>query len=168
MYAKIENGSVSKYPYQFADLRSDNKSISFPLDAMERADNRSMYGFEPVSPVSYTPAPGHNAVEVTPTLVSGVWTQSWSDELKSPGQVTFNELTLVEPPEAAGKLPNQIDPVWDGSSWIQTWELVDANWLEARLAKYNVPEKQIEFITENGLEAWQARVAQIKLDHPKP
>ena len=27
---------------------------------------------------------------------------------------------------------------------------------------------QIEYITENGLEAWQTKVAQIKADNPKP
>jgi len=26
---------------------------------------------------------------------------------------------------------------------------------------------QIEFITENGLDAWQAKVAEIKARHPK-
>jgi hypothetical protein len=27
--------------------------------------------------------------------------------------------------------------------------------------------EQIEYITENGLEAWQSKVAQIKIDNPK-
>lgn len=40
-------------------------------------------------------------------------------------------------------------------------------WLTARLAAYGTIEGQLEFITENGLDAWQTRVAQIKADNPK-
>ena len=36
-----------------------------------------------------------------------------------------------------------------------------------RLEAYGTPEQQIEYITENGLEAWQTKVAQIKKDNPK-
>ena len=38
----------------------------------------------------------------------------------------------------------------------------------SRLSSYGSPERQLEFITENGLEAWQAKVAEIKAAHPKP
>lgn len=41
------------------------------------------------------------------------------------------------------------------------------SWLLARLASYGSLIEQIEYITENGLEAWQAKVAQIKADNPK-
>ena len=41
-------------------------------------------------------------------------------------------------------------------------------WLLKRQEAYGAVEEQIEFITENGLEAWQAKVAQIKTDNPKP
>ena len=34
-------------------------------------------------------------------------------------------------------------------------------------AAYGTLESQIEYITENGLEAWQTKVAQIKADNPK-
>ena len=40
-------------------------------------------------------------------------------------------------------------------------------WMNNRLAAYGNPESQIEYITENGLEAWQAHVAKIKADNPK-
>lgn len=40
-------------------------------------------------------------------------------------------------------------------------------WAIARLAAYGAPEAQLEYITENGLEAWQANVAKIKADNPK-
>jgi len=41
-------------------------------------------------------------------------------------------------------------------------------WLSARLEAYGSLESQIEYITENGLSAWQTHVAQIKTDNPKP
>ena len=40
-------------------------------------------------------------------------------------------------------------------------------WLQDRQAAYGDVESQIEYITENGLEAWQTKVAQIKADNPK-
>lgn len=41
-------------------------------------------------------------------------------------------------------------------------------WQQDRQAAYGNPEDQIEYITENGLDAWQTKVAQIKADNPKP
>jgi hypothetical protein len=38
---------------------------------------------------------------------------------------------------------------------------------DKRLKKYGTIAEQIEYITENGLEAWQSKVAQIKIDNPK-
>lgn len=40
-------------------------------------------------------------------------------------------------------------------------------WLDDRLEAYGSAYSQIEYITENGLAAWQAHVAQIKADNPK-
>lgn len=41
-------------------------------------------------------------------------------------------------------------------------------WLIARQEAYGQVDSQIEYITENGLEAWQTHVAKIKADNPKP
>ena len=38
---------------------------------------------------------------------------------------------------------------------------------DKRLKEYGTIAEQIEYITENGLEAWQSKVAQIKIDNPK-
>ena len=38
---------------------------------------------------------------------------------------------------------------------------------DKRLKEYGTIAEQIEYITENGLEAWQSKVAQIKADNPK-
>lgn len=45
---------------------------------------------------------------------------------------------------------------------------VDYDHKYARIQEYGPLVDQIEFITENGLEAWQARVAGIKNLYPKP
>ena len=39
---------------------------------------------------------------------------------------------------------------------------------EKRLEAYGTMQQQLEFITEHGLEAWQAKVAEIKTMYPKP
>ena len=43
----------------------------------------------------------------------------------------------------------------------------DPQWLKDRMEAYGTLQSQIEYITENGLAAWQAHVAQIKADNPK-
>lgn len=40
-------------------------------------------------------------------------------------------------------------------------------WLLARIAAYGTPDTQLEYITENGLEAWQTHVTSIKTANPK-
>jgi len=40
-------------------------------------------------------------------------------------------------------------------------------WLIARMDAYGSLTDQIEYITENGLEAWQTHVAEIKAANPK-
>lgn len=41
------------------------------------------------------------------------------------------------------------------------------DWLEKRIAAYGNIQSQLEFIAENGLEAWQEEVAMIKKQFPK-
>jgi hypothetical protein len=44
----------------------------------------------------------------------------------------------------------------------------DYDYVYARTSEYGSLESQLEFITENGLEAWQAKVTEIKNKYPKP
>lgn len=46
--------------------------------------------------------------------------------------------------------------------------LADPDWVLARMEAYGTFGEQIEFITENGLDAWQTKVAEIKAANPKP
>tara|TARA_R100000951_G_scaffold82460_1_gene70150 strand:+ start:4858 stop:5241 length:384 start_codon:yes stop_codon:yes gene_type:complete len=60
---------------------------------------------------------------------------------------------------------------------IDLWDALDVavqadnvpapEWLAARSQAYGSAQYQLEYITENGLEAWQTRVAEIKAAHPK-
>ena len=46
-------------------------------------------------------------------------------------------------------------------------EKIEPTYIEKRLAEYGTPQKQLEFITEHGLDAWQAKVEEIKKQIPK-
>lgn len=48
-------------------------------------------------------------------------------------------------------------------------EVVDdtPTWFLKRQEAYGAVEAQLEYITENGLDAWQTKVAKIKTDNPK-
>lgn len=45
--------------------------------------------------------------------------------------------------------------------------VVEPQWLQDRRDAYGSTSSQLEYITENGLEAWQAHVAEIKAANPK-
>ena len=130
LYAKVENGSISQYPYEIHNLRKDNSSTSFPETAMNISSIQSDYGIVEVAELSSPVSETHNVSEGSPALVNGVWTQSWEQAPK----------TAIE---------------------------LEAQVIDQRRAEYGHLDNQIEFITENGLEAWQARVADIKARHPK-
>jgi hypothetical protein len=53
--------------------------------------------------------------------------------------------------------------ILDKQSELQALEDV----ISKRIAEYGSVAKQIEFITENGLDAWQSKVAEIKAKYPK-
>jgi hypothetical protein len=73
----------------------------------------------------------------------------------------------VEPTPPDGFRAHAGDPEFVGDEWRQTWDYVEISWLEHRMEAYGNPSDQIEFITENGLEAWQQKVADIKAKYPK-
>ena len=73
----------------------------------------------------------------------------------------------VEPTTPDGFKAVEGAPEFVGNEWRQTWDYVEISWIEHRVEVYDSPEEQLEFITENGLEAWQAKVADIKAQYPK-
>jgi len=84
------------------------------------------------------------------------------------------EVTEVARPQSTTHNVSEVTPALVSGNWTQTWEQVAKSAEElsnaavnARYSEYGLPADQIEFITENGLDAWQAKVAEIKARHPK-
>ena len=167
MYAKVESGSISTYPYNIGKLRKEHKNTSFPSDSFSREDIKGEYGIVDVSSSAPPSSMGYHVREGTPELVNGVWTQTWTQTLKSPSEVDDGEKVGTVIPTQEGKNTVEILPVHDGSQWNRTYEFQDATWEQARVAEYGPVAKQLEFITENGLDAWQTKVSQIKSKYPK-
>lgn len=88
-YALVHKGKVVKYPYTYTQLRQDNPQVSFPRNP--DASLLAEYGVlvvEPASPPEPSDTVTKNVVEATPTLVNGVWTQTWREVEASPEEVT--------------------------------------------------------------------------------
>ena len=166
MYAKIVGGSVASYPYDMRSLQNDHTNTSFPSDSFSRDDIKGEYGIVDVAATAQPSSVGYHVREATPELVSGTWTQAWTQTLKSPSEVDDAEKVGTVIPTEEGKNTVEILPVHDGSQWNRTYEFQDATWLESRVAEYGSIDKQVEFITENGLDAWQTKVTGIKTKYP--
>jgi len=114
-----------------------------------------------------------------PEINNGVAKVQWSD-----GSWTFVELTsdmteadlddqvhrLIPPHLKTGNAPSFLQAGASRTAAEKTVENpVDDRpaWLVARTEAYGSLSSQIEYITENGLDAWQAKVTKIKTDNPK-
>ena len=173
-YAKVVNSNVTAYPYGMTNLRSDNPSTSFPKDSLSNADTREQYGIYNVVESEEVAPSGHKAIEGMPTFSNGVCTQAWEFILKDPTEVTEEE-KIGEVykhrgavyPGHEGQRATEVLPVWDGNQWNRTFQWADISYDESRLDAYGPVHKQLEHITENGLESWQTKVAEIKIRYPK-
>lgn len=65
--------------------------------------------------------------------------------------------TDLEPVESEGE---SVDVVQPDPSYVETYA-------DKRIAEYGGVGEQIEFITENGLDAWKTKVEEIKAKYPK-
>lgn len=95
---------------------------------------------------------------------------SWAEVLLSASMTEEDVDKLVwEYRPKTGSLPSFIEA---GQSrvavpTVSSPPISNPEWFDNRVEAYGNIESQIEFITENGLEAWQAEVAQIKAANPK-
>ena len=167
MYAKVENNEIVKHPYGLQDLRLDNRNTSFPKDIFSRKDDLDEYNVVEVSETPPVYKPGWKNVEETPAWDGGHWVQKWRHEVKGVKELSRDEIVAVDAPVQDGYISEEIDPVLVGDEWHQTWNMIENDWLMNRNLAYGPASEQIEFITENGLEAWQAKVAEIKAKYPK-
>lgn len=77
MFAKIKDNKITKYPYEWNEIRNDHSNISFPPEVSE--DFLATLFIVVVRP---TPRPTipytKNAIEITPTKDQyGKWIQTW-------------------------------------------------------------------------------------------
>lgn len=70
-------------------------------------------------------------------------------------------------PKAFDVKPGQKRTASPAPSRLTEEVLREPTWIDLRLQAYGDIASQIEFITENGLEAWQEHVAEIKKMFPK-
>ena len=89
---------------------------------------------------------------------------------------SFNvvEVSSSEKPSEDTQHVKEGTPVLSNGVWTQVWETSPRTAgelteiaIDNRLGEYGTPVEQLEFITENGLEAWQTKVAEIKAKYPK-
>ena len=167
IHAKVIDGAISVYPYSFGNLRRDNANTSFPKDSFEREDILSEFNVVKIVATDKPSKKGWVAVEETPSFSGGVWSQNWKLVPKDASDVTIAEYEETAKPVQDGYTAEESTPELVDDVWKQKWILVENTWLESRIAAYGNVDKQIEFITENGLEAWQTKVAEIKAKYPK-
>lgn len=95
MYALIENGAVTRYPYTVTDLRLANPNTSFPNQPSD--ETLVDFGLHRVAEVAAPQVQsGQVAVEGTPVLVTGQWTQVWTVRTKTPAEVEAEMQALQE------------------------------------------------------------------------
>lgn len=77
MKAKVQDGTLVKYPYNLFDLRQDNPRTSMPEGGWPT--DLSYFGVvDVVDTAPPTPSATQSVVEATPILVGAVWTQQWT------------------------------------------------------------------------------------------
>lgn len=86
-------------------------------------------------------------------------------------EANVDELVMQFAPKPAATLPSFIS-IGQQRTAIEKADPVnpednDPQWLQDRKNAYGTAQFQLEYITENGLEAWQAEVASIKTQFPK-
>ena len=168
MYAKVESGAVTKFPYSFLDLRVDNSNVSFPATALQDADTRAAYNVEEVQESAPANLPGYTYARATPELVSGVWTEVWTETAKNAADLANDEITAVTMPVKEGKKYVLGTPELGGDKvWRQTWVESDKTVTENRMSDYGGIEEQLEYIVENGLDAFITKQEAVKTKWPK-
>ena len=172
LYAKIVGGTVEQYPYGIDHLKADNPQVGFPVGFLGNS-SASEYNVFPVSEIEKPVKAGYRYEQGSvESDGSGGWRQSWVEVAKTKEELADSDITPVPMPSIEerkniGTTMTEGDPAWDGEKWVQTWVEGPVSYISQRLADYGEAEVQIEFITENGLEAWQAKVAEIKAKYPK-
>ena len=162
---KYVKGSV--FPYTEKHLRTDNPNTSFPKHALRDDSIRADYGVEEVLETDIPTKNGYKAVQGEIAIVDGKKVEAWDLVLKAVEELSPSEIAHVVPNPPEAHSISHGTPELVGDEWRQTWVYEPLFGIEARVLVYGPVAEQIEFITENGLEAWQVKVAEIKAKYPK-
>jgi len=177
-YARRINGEfVEPFPYGLNHLRKDNPEISFPKECLGDKEFREGYGIVLVEDSAMPTKQGWKAERSYPIDKDGKWVQNWDLVPKLESELQSPDLwsRTIEDSDVQDEHGNLVKMAIDGDhSWSeenQRWEreivFEDLPYHEVRRLAYGLVEDQIEFITENGLEAWQAKASEIKGWYPK-
>lgn len=167
LYAKEKSGAITQYPYGLSDLRRDNYSTSFPNDSLSRADTRAAYDIVEVHEAAASVKLGWKPVAATPTWDGSQWNQAWTHVAKEATDLSDSEITAVAQPVKEGFSYEQGAPELDGDVWKQTWVESENDWIMNRMIAYGGANVQLEYIMENGVDAFVTRQAAIKTKYPK-
>ena len=162
---KYINGDI--FPYTEKMLKTDNPNTSFPVDALENENIRVDYGIEEVLETAIPTKKGYKAVQGEVEISDGKKVEVWDLVPKEVEELSSSEITKVDKNPPEGHSASLGTPELVGDEWRQTWVYKQESGVDARVMLYGPVIGQIEFITENGLEAWQTKVAEIKAKYPK-
>ena len=157
----------SDFPYTEKQLKMDNPNTSFPKNALENENTRADYGIEEVLETAVPSKKGYKAVQGEIGVSDGKKVETWDLVPKEVEELSHSEITKVDKNPPEGHSASLGTPELVGDEWRQTWVYKQESGVDARVMLYGPVIGQIEFITENGLEAWQSKVAEIKAKYPK-
>jgi len=155
------------FPYTEKILRTDNPNTSFPVNALGHENIRAGYGVEEVLETAIPIKKGYKAVQGEIGISDGKKVEVWDLVPKEVEELSNSDITKVDSNPPEGHSASLGTPELVGEEWKQTWVYKQESGIEARVMLYGPVIGQIEFITENGLEAWQSKVADIKAKYPK-
>ena len=96
-YAKIVDGSLVRYPYDFAQLRRDNKNVSFPIKMTKAMfEEWGMFQVHIEDNPTYNKATQKIVTADAPVLESGVWVIKRSVEPMTSEEIQQNDLETEE------------------------------------------------------------------------
>jgi len=138
MFAYIKDNEVVAYPVGMPFLRDLFPQTGFPKNAMANAEIRAAYNIVEVAEVAAAESDTHNVNEVTPTLVDGVWTQTWEQTPKTASEMAqAYDNAMVE-------LRSRRNQLLASSDWTQVADVAltvedDIKWRDYRQALRNLP-----------------------------
>ena len=138
MFAYIKDNEVVAYPVGLPFLRDLFPQTGFPKNAMANAEIRAAYNIVEVAEVAAAESDTHNVSEVTPTLVDGVWTQTWEQAPKNASEVAQAY------DSAMTELRSRRNQLLASSDWTQVADVAltvedDTKWRDYRKALRDLP-----------------------------